>query len=518
MPPDRPSSTPPIDPMPELGQLDPIKYCSSEKEKASLTPDRMPIPSQVIEQAMIRILLAASFALLLSATSGQTGANDPTFDPGTVTTGYVKAMAIQPDGKIVIAQSIVASSGQLARLNSDGGLDTDFDPGTGPNFQILVMALQPDGKILIGGDLTSYNGTPRNCIARVNGDGSVDLDFDPGMGTDDYVSGIVLQPDGKILICGNFSNCDGTARNKIARLNTDGSLDLDFDPGAGANDFIYCMALQPDGKVMVGGKFTSYDGTARSSVARLNADGSLDATFDPGTGATGSPLGTVYSMALRTSGKLLIGGWFTTFDGTARNKIAQVNPDGSLDPGFDPGTGFDDVVYSITLPSEDKALAGGFFTHFNGTSQHSIVRLDNDGSRDETFDSGSGANGYVASMATQADGDLLIGGAFTIYDGAPRQYIARIIVDDISGIHVDEPLDAIRIAPNPVVHTLHLTGPLEPCKWLIIDTQGRSLRSGQSDRTQDLSIPVSSLASGNYVLSLQFGERQRSIQFSTWDH
>ena len=122
--------------------------------------------------------------------------------------------------------------------------------------------------------------------------GSLDLTFDPGDGADSTIRSVVLQPDGKILIAGDFTSYEGTSRNHIARLNADGSLDTSFDPGTGTNDDTehdepggYPIAVQADGKILIGGHFTNYNGTARNRIARLNADGSLDPSFDPGAGA-----------------------------------------------------------------------------------------------------------------------------------------------------------------------------------------------------------------------------------------
>ncbi|EKE67204.1 delta-60 repeat domain-containing protein, partial [Oceanibaculum indicum] len=181
---------------------------------------------------------------------------------------------------------------------------------------------QPDGKILIGGRFTSYDGTTRNRIARLNTDGSLDTSFNPGSGADDNIYALVLQPDGKIMIGGNFTSYDGTARNRIARLNANGSLDTSFDPGSGANSTVQTIMLQPDGKILFGGSFSRYDEMARMRFARLNANGSLDTSFDPGNGANN----TVYSIAVQPDGKILIGGAFTSYDDKTRNRIARINP------------------------------------------------------------------------------------------------------------------------------------------------------------------------------------------------
>ncbi|MEM6321521.1 MAG: delta-60 repeat domain-containing protein, partial [Bacteroidota bacterium] len=165
-------------------------------------------------------------------------------------------------------------------LSQDGSLDTSFDPGSGTNATVQSVAVQSDGKVLIGGDFTTVNGTSRARIARLNADGSLDTSFDPGSGTNGDVQSVAVQSDGKVLIGGFFTTVDGTGRRRIARLNADGSLDTSFDPGSGTNATVQSVAVQSDGKVLIGGDFTSVDGTSRNSIARLNADGSLDTSFD----------------------------------------------------------------------------------------------------------------------------------------------------------------------------------------------------------------------------------------------
>jgi uncharacterized delta-60 repeat protein len=201
-----------------------------------------------------------------------------------------------------------------------GELDTAFDPGTGAVPDVLCTAIQSDGKIIIGGQFTIYNGTARNRIARVNADGSLDAGFNPGTGADSIVHCTAIQSDGKIIIGGLFSTYDETARNNIARLNADGSLDDMFNPGTGADEFVSCAAIQSDGKIIIGGEFTSYNGTARNRIARVNADGSLDDMFNPGTGADEF----VSCAAIQSDGKIIIGGEFTSYNGTERNRIARI--------------------------------------------------------------------------------------------------------------------------------------------------------------------------------------------------
>jgi uncharacterized delta-60 repeat protein len=361
---------------------------------------------------------------LATHAAGQDGAVDPTFQSGSGLNSTVYAIALQADGKILIGGNFITynatARSRVARLNADGSLDTSFNPGTGANNILRAIALQPDGKILIGGNFTTYNGVGRNRIARLNADGSLDTTFlNTGTGANSTVYAIAVQADGKVLIGGVFTGYNGTARNSIARLNADGSLDTNFlNTGMGANSgSVNAVALQPDGKILIAGVFTSYNGVGRNRVARLNADGSLDTSFNPGTGANSA----VYAVALQPDGKIFIGGFFSSYNGTSRDAIARLNADGSVDTTFlNTATAADNgTVYAIALQADGKVLIAGFFTS-------NIIRLNADGFVDTSFNPGTGANGGLNAIALQADGKVLIGGVFTSYNGTARNRFARL--------------------------------------------------------------------------------------------
>jgi uncharacterized delta-60 repeat protein len=180
---------------------------------------------------------------------------------------------------------------RIARLNADGSLDTSFDPGTGANLPVQAVALQSHGEVLIGGYFTSVDGTTCNHIARLNADGSLDTSFDPGDGADSWVGAVAVQSNGEIIIGGDFTTVDGVTRNRVARLHADGSLDSYFDTSSGADGAVYDAAIQPDGKVVIGGEFTSVDGVAHVYIARLNGATSpvITSNAPPSTAEVGVP-------------------------------------------------------------------------------------------------------------------------------------------------------------------------------------------------------------------------------------
>jgi uncharacterized delta-60 repeat protein len=360
------------------------------------------------------------------------GALDTTFDPGSGPTGFpatIFSLALQADGTVLIGGGFSSYNGTprngIARLQTNGSLDTSFNPGSGANNRILSVALQADGKVLIGGSFTSYNGTAYRRIARLQSNGSTDTAFNPSSGANSAVYSCALQTDGKLLIGGGFTNYNGAFRNRIARLHPNGSLDASFNIGTGSDHLVNSFAVQTDGRILIGGQFRSFNGTVRRNIARLQVDGSVDTTFDPGTGPGGVFI-TVFSLALQADGKVLIGGSFTDYNATPRNNIARLNSDGGLDATFNPGSGANGMVRIVAVQADGKVLMGGTFTDYNGTARNRIARLNSNGSLDTSFNPGTGASGIVESLALQADGKVLIGGSFSTYNGTARNGIARL--------------------------------------------------------------------------------------------
>jgi uncharacterized delta-60 repeat protein len=355
---------------------------------------------------------------------------------GTLETGFnsgngfnsaVKAVVLQSNAQIIIGGAFTSYNGtgrnRLTRLNANGTLDLSFNALTGTNGNILKAALQTNGKIIIGGAFTTYNSTAHNRIAGLNSNGSIDSGFNPGTGADSTVSALTLQTDGKIIIGGYFTSYNGKARNRIARLNADGSLDTTgFNPGTGANNYVLSTAVQPDGKILIGGGFTSYNGTSRLGIARLHADGTLDTGFNPGTGADS----LIATIAIQTDGKIIIGGAFASYNGTGRNRLARLNTDGTLDASFNPGTGANGTISTLEVQPDGKVIIGGAFTNYNGTSRNSIARLNTDGTLDASFNPGTGANGTILTTALQPDGKIIMGGVFTSFNGTGRNRIMRL--------------------------------------------------------------------------------------------
>ena len=317
--------------------------------------------------------------------------------------------------------------GGVARAQQAGNVDPSFGGSLGLLGQVEVVAAQADGKILVGGEFPGG-------IARLNTDGSVDTSFYSGT-IAYYVRTITVQGDGKILISGvvQFPETISGGRvvyvgyTGVARLNADGSVDSSFDLATGANGPISSVALQADGKIIVGGEFTSYKSVTRLGLARLNADGSVDTNFVPGYQAgymTGSISSSLNALAVQSDGKVIITGYLFNGDGSSLGGIARVNPDGSVDGGFNPpGIDYTGQPRRVAVQADGKIV---FDTETGG-----LGRINGDGSLDGTFDSATatGFTGLVSSIVVQANGGIVVAGGFTQVDGAARSGIARLNAD-----------------------------------------------------------------------------------------
>ncbi len=332
---------------------------------------------------------------------------------------YMYSVVQQKDGRILLGGSFSASSrNNVMRLNSDLSLDTTFLYGlSGANNTVNAVAVQPDNQIIIAGSFTTMNGATCIGIARLNPDGTLDSSFSASVSGG--INSVAIQSDGKLVIGGTFTSVNGYGLNRIARLNANGSLDTAFSAGrSGANGSVATVTLQSDGKILLTGAFSSINGASQAGVARLNTDGSRDSTF-----SVGSLSGTVYSLALLSSGQMILAGSIGSVSGTAVNNLAKVSATGALDTTFGNGsTYFFGGVSCVVTQNDGKALVNGV----NGTG---IGRLGTNGTPDPTFLAGlSGANGTVNAAAVSG-GKIIVGGAFSTFNGSDSQALARLNID-----------------------------------------------------------------------------------------
>ncbi len=346
----------------------------------------------------------------------------------------VMSTAVQADGKILIGGSFTSVQGaprnNLARLNTDGTLDSDFNVSIN-NAVTSILAL-PDGKILIGGYFTMTGSNEHYHIARLNANGTVDNSFYPDVSGGAVLS-MALQADGKILVAGSFSTVGITNRNRIARLEADGTLDTGFNPNA--NGPVFSVMVQPsDGKILLGGYFDNVAGTVRNNLARLSATGTVDPDFNPNVD------NAVLCLAIQPDGNILVGGMFSHVGGTQRNCFARMNSTGTLDSTFD--LMMDNTVLSIAVQADGKIMFGGNFSSAGGATRNHLARVNPNGALDTNFN--PDVNQEVQSLAQSADGKIFVGGSFSSLGGSPRNLFARLIND--SPVQTLTTLDSTQIS------------------------------------------------------------------------
>jgi len=322
----------------------------------------------------------------------------------------------------------------LGAFAQSGSLDLSFDTGDGANGPVYTTVVLSNGKVLVGGCFTEFDGVAAGRIIRLNSDGSIDNSFSTGTGFDDCVNKIRVQSNGKILVVGGFTDFNSSSRNYICRLNADGSLDATFDPGTGADAQIFdCLIHPSNGTILIGGDFLNYDGASRNSIARLNSDGSIDTSFDPGMGPGGSPNNYVLCLGLQTSGKIVAAGNFHSYAGNTAEAIFRTNPDGSFDSSFDCDPGANARINDMYIDGNDRVTIAGIFSEVDGASRNGLARLNSDGTIESssTFDPGTGVGAVGSSPTVYAvtqnnQGKYLIGGNFNSYDGATLNHFALL--------------------------------------------------------------------------------------------
>lgn len=314
------------------------------------------------------------------------------------------------------------------------------------------MEFQDNQRVIILGCFTKYRGQTVSRILRVNCFGDIDTTFLGGtrFGSSPAFSGpnvLVIKKDtsifgdnSRIICAGLFTTYDGQPRNSIVRLLQNGSLDTGITFGTGFGGIIpavYDLSLNStDSRIAVGGQFSSYNGTTCNGVCVLDySTGNVDTTFVRGSNFGFSPNSRVNGLEYQTDNKLiLVGGTLTQYTcnniTTSVNNIVRLNTDGTVDNTFNVGTGPNAEIRKIKIQSDNKIIITGSFTTFNGVDKRSIVRLNADGSVDNTFDVGTGlSSSGVEKILIQSDGKIILLGSFFTYNSIQHQGIVRLNVN-----------------------------------------------------------------------------------------
>ena len=345
--------------------------------------------------------------------------------------GTVKTLAEDHMHRILVGGDFTKynqmQSPYLVKIDSLGKQDTSFHSGSGPNGAINDLLTDFDHAIYLGGTFMQYNDTARSGLAKLHSNGVLDSSFNIGSGFNGHVNSLQIQPDGKLLVGGTFTQYQNHAVSKLCRINPDGTLDTTFKTKV-FNDSVNAVCLQRNGHVLVGGAFTKYDGATYNRIIRLKADGSVDSTFDAGTGANY----IVEGITLQRGGGIIVNGQFSAFNGSSSKYLVRLHRDGNIDATFNIGSGSNTPINAVLVQDDGKLIIGGKFTQYQGQTVNRILRLNADGSRDFSFGVGTGFKGLtnepcmVNELIALENGGVLAGGDFTSYSNYGRNRIAKI--------------------------------------------------------------------------------------------
>jgi uncharacterized delta-60 repeat protein len=389
------------------------------------------------------------------------------------------SVAIQGDGKLIVTGTFNAVDGhpsqRIVRLNPDGTVDPSFHCSLDGNAESI--AIDPAGRILICGYFNTVNGVPMPRIARLNIDGSLDSSFmpDPGM---NHGLRVVSLSDGKVLVNGGW----------LRRLNADGSADVGFNVTPVTTPF-NSFAVQQDGKIVAN----------TDQVRRYHSDGTLDATF-------AADVESVTAIAVQPDGKVIVGGHFDEVSGVQRKRVARLNADGTLDLGF-AGHVFlrDEAVSCVAVEEGGGVIISGTFTSVDGVSLPGVARLNSDGTLDRGFAPAGGTSDItITGMSLAADGSVFVAGNFSAIGSENRRGIAKLrnrpSVAEFS-IEGGNTLRWKRSGSAPALSSVTFSYSTDSGhSWTVA---GSPVRSGDSWVLGPVSLPAQSFlrASGGSVLS-----------------
>lgn len=394
--------------------------------------------------------------------------------------GRIRQHVVQSDNKIVVVGDFNSYNGEavsgIVRLNSDGTRDTSFI-SAGPATLINGVAVQSDGKYVVVGGFSSFNGVTSQAIVRLNQDGSVDSSFTAPLfdGPTPYAQRVAVQGDGSIVVVGDFTSVGGTSAGRIAKLSSTGVFDASFNInlGSGANGVARRVQPLANGKILVSGSFPSFSSTSVSGVVLLNSDGSRDTSF---TFHEAGASWALLEFAVQSDNKVLVGGRSST-SGVSTPRLVRLNTDGTVDTSFNAGlVGSTDTasVNGLAVAADGSIYVGGDqLSTYNGAEVEELFRLSSAGLLDPNFSSGSVLRGSsfieFNSISVLSNGDVLISGFFTSYNGTSVGSIARItnVASGSSGGSAPSPAPGGAVPLVAEAPTLAATGASSSSGFLI---------------------------------------------------
>ncbi len=485
-----------------------------------------------------QILVASSPKIYASATAvptgvavlDATGAYQSTFVPVVEQPGVVNSVAVQPDGKIVVGGNFTEINGvavrNVARFSSSGTLDASFSTAcaaTGGNETVAQVMVQANGKILLVGGFAAVGGQPLIGVARLLSSGQPDAGFAPGLAANSVqnvteVSSLAVQPDGQLLAGGYalYSPTGAGQPRVLMRLSTAGALDASFQPPlisqGGLDTNLHPavpLLVQPDGRILAAD--VNYQVSATSTVSqpiiRLLANGTLDTSFLP-PAPTATAGGGIFGMERYADGRLLVYGDLYRFDGTTsftNRSVAQLQANGLLNPAFSAQL-YTGLCFAAVIQPNQRILAVG---QFNRTSQSGPdwhpLRLLPMGALDTSFNTAQLLDYYVGSLALQADGGILIGGAFINPLTGNYTILARLLDPNVLTVAPTQAAARTEAYPVPAHDALHLHLDLaaRPQQVQLLDAVGRAVLT-QAVAAPDITLNTAHLPAGGYLLRVQY--------------
>ena len=447
---------------------------------------------------------------------------------------------MSPHPTRILITLCLASCVAAGALAQPGTLDLTFDPGTGltgPGYGNDLHEM-PDGRMIVVGAFAAYNGVPANNIIRLMPDGSIDPTFNAGSGFDVQAFQIRLQPGGKLIVAGGFTTYNGQPAPRIVRLGMDGQYDATFQAGVGLNSVLSSLVIDVEGRIYAGGNSITYDGSSGGDIIRILPDGALDPTWEiqgfdlpyydmeicPDSNvvyAIGGDMGRLFQSGAPDATfdgdgaestirvlhplpdcRMYVGGVFDYFEGEQVGRITRVNSDGTRDTTFNTGGGANFHVEEVAVMPDGKVVVAGGFNTFVGVTSWGLARMLPDGSFDAAFTVGIGqalfTTGTADKIKALPDGKLMILGQFDTFNNIPRSGICRLNGDDLNtgtpAFSAQAPL-RYTMGANGDVTLLDATGVMRHVR--VLDMHGRLAL----DLRTNADVPTGRLAPGAYLLT-----------------
>ena len=377
-----------------------------------------------ISSTRLSVLCTFTLYFMLSPVAwSQPGSVDTNFNGSLLFHNATRTVAVQSDGLILVGGEFRTGDGSpgnyVTRLQPDGTVDPQFNPGDGPDVSVSAFALQPDGKVLIGGGFFHVSGLLTVGVARLNADGTVDTNFVSALNSvSTSPRQMALQADGKVLV---------TDSAGLFRLLPNGALDPDFQPLLSYQlltnvtetfQFTSVKAL-PDGTILVGGLFST-NGSPYGGLLRLTTNGLLDPTFS-------APIPAVDAFAVKGDGTLMVS--VNETNSYNVHQLIHLNHDGSLNLDFQPTVALTGNVSNVKIQADGRTLVAGFFRQAGDLRRVGLARFNTDGSLDQGMDPGFDDSTQVMDLALQTDQKILLAGYLNWPGVSTTRYLARLLND-----------------------------------------------------------------------------------------